>query len=115
MKRTLITAAVLSLAFAVPAFAVDGTQPQKAPPPTFEQRQANILKMIDARINSLQEAKGCTQAAKNDEDLRTCRQKHRAEMQEMRQDMRQQRGMMGPRGGQGGPLGPGGQGGPLNQ
>ena len=118
MKRALIAAAVLSLAFAVPAFAVDGTQPQKAPAPTFEQQQANLLKQLDTRIASLQEARGCIQAAKGSADVQICRQKHRAEMQQMRGGMGPQRGMggpMGPRGGQGGPMGPGGQGGPLNQ
>jgi len=106
MKRALISAAVLSLAFAVPAFAAD--QPQKAPVPTFEQRQANILKMIDERITSLQEGKTCIQAAKNDDDLKACRQKNMAEMREKHGEMRQQRGMggpMGPGGGQGGMMG----------
>jgi hypothetical protein len=115
MKRALIASAVLALAFAVSAFAADVNQPTNAPAPTFEQQQANLLKQLDARIASLQEAKGCIQAAKSHADVQICRQKHRAEMQQMRGEMRPQRGMggpMGPRGGQGGPMGPGG---PIGQ
>jgi hypothetical protein len=114
MKRTLIAAAVLSLAFAVPAFAADSNPPPNPTGQTFEQRQADILKMIDERITSLQEGKTCVQAAKNEDDLKVCRQKHMAEMREKRGEMRPQRGMGGPMGpgGQGGPMGPGG---PMNQ
>jgi hypothetical protein len=106
MKRTLIAAALLSLAFAVPAFAADGGQPPTAPAQTFEQRQAHILKMIDERIASLQEGKTCVQAAKNVDDLKACREKHMSEMREMKGEMRHQHGMMGgPQGGMGGPQG----------
>jgi hypothetical protein len=94
MKRTFIAAALLSFAFAVPAFAAESSQPQQAPA-TFEERQTNILKMLDERIASLQEGKACVQAAKSDADLRACRQKHMAEMREQRGEMRGRRGMMG--------------------
>lgn len=106
MKRTLIAAALLSLAFAVPAFAVEGSQPSTAPGKTFEERQANILKMIDERITSLQEGKACVQAAKSDSDLKACREKHVSEMKGKRGAMRHERGMMGgPQDGMGGPQG----------
>lgn len=95
MKRTFIAAALLSFAFAVPAFAADGGQPQNAPAATFEQKQASILKMLDERIASLQEGKACVQASKNDADLKACREKQMSEMKEKRGEMRQQRGMMG--------------------
>jgi hypothetical protein len=108
MKRALIAAALLSLAFAVPAFAVDGTQPPNAPNQTFEQKQANLLQRLDERIGSLQEARNCVQVAKSHADIQTCWQKHRAEMQQLRGGMRPQRGM-------GGPMSPGGQGGPMGQ
>ncbi|MCK9418748.1 MAG: hypothetical protein M0R70_05130 [Nitrospirae bacterium] len=101
MKRALIAAVALSLVLAVSAFAADGGQPQNAPPPNFDQRKSDILKMLDGRMTSLQEAKNCIQAATNHDDIRTCREKHRAEMMEMRGDMKQQRGMGGP----GGPMG----------
>ena len=106
MKKALIAGALLSLAIAVPAFAVEGNQPPTAPGQTFEQRQAHILKMIDERIISLQEGKACVQAAKNDNDLKACREKHMSEMKEKRGEMRHERGMMGgSQGGKGGPQG----------
>jgi Flp pilus assembly protein TadD len=99
MKRALIAAAVLSLTFALSAFAADNGQQQNSPGQNFEQRKAELLKMIDERIAGIQEAKTCVQAAKNHEDLKVCRDKHRAEMRNMR-------GEMGRRGGPGGPGGP---------
>ncbi|MDA8423616.1 MAG: hypothetical protein M0Z89_09820 [Nitrospiraceae bacterium] len=95
MKRTFIAAALLSFVFAVPAFATESGQPQNAPRATFEERQANILKILDERIASLQEGKACVQAAKSDADLRACRQKHMSEMREKRGEMRGRGGMMG--------------------
>lgn len=95
MKRTLIAAALMSLALAAPALAGEGGQPPAVPGQTFEQRQANILKMMDERIVSLQEGKTCIQAAKSDEELKACRKKHMAEMQERRGEMRHPGGMMG--------------------
>jgi hypothetical protein len=106
MKRTLIAAVLLLVAFAVPALATDGGQPPTVPGQTFEQRQANILKMIDERIAGMQEGKTCIQAAKNDDDLRACREKHRSEMREKYGKMGPPGGMMGgPQGGTGGPKG----------
>ncbi len=104
MKKTLIAAALLSLAFAAPALAVEGSKPPTVPGQTFEQRQANVLKMMDTRIASLQEGKTCIEAAKNDDDLKVCRKKHMSEMQEMRGEMKHQHGMKDcPQGGMGGP------------
>lgn len=95
MKRALIAALLLSLALAVPAFAAEGGPPPNATGQTFEQRQAHILKMLDERIAHLQEGKACVQAAKNNEDLKACREKQMAEMRDTRDEMRHQRGMMG--------------------
>lgn len=94
MKRASITAILLALAFAVPAFAIEGGQPPNMTGQTFDQKQSHILKMLDERIASLQEGKTCVQAAKNDEDLKACREKHTAEMKGRHNAMRQQRGMM---------------------
>ena len=106
MKKTLIAAALLSLAFAVPTFAVEGGRPPTAPGQTFEQRQAHILKMIDERIISLQEGKACVQAAKSDSDLKACREKHVSQRKGKRGAMRHERGLMGgPQDGMGGPQG----------
>jgi len=87
MKRTFIAAAMLSLAFAVPVLAADGGQPQQWQTPNFEQKQAEILKMIDARTASLQNDRACVQAAKTLDDLKVCkdnRDKALAEMDKMR-------------------------------
>jgi hypothetical protein len=94
MKKALIAAA-LSLVLAIAAFAADTGQPGNVPVQNFDQRKTDILKMLDERLASLQEAKTCIQAAKNDDDIKTCRDKHRAEMMEKRGEM-QQRGMGGP-------------------
>jgi hypothetical protein len=100
MKRIVIAvAAALPLVFAVPAFATDASQPSKETGTNFEQMQADHLKMLDERLNSLQQEKACVQAAKNQDNLRACRAKHKAEMKEHRDEMRK---MMGP-------FGPGGQ------
>jgi len=100
MKRAIIAVALLSLAFAAPILAAEGGPPPSAPGQTFEQRQANVLKMIDERIASLQEGKTCVQAAKSDDDLKACREKHMAEMREKQGEMGHHHGMMGgPQGG----------------
>jgi hypothetical protein len=106
MRKAIVAAALLSLAFAVPILAAEGSPPPSAQGQTFEQRQANILKMIDERIASLQEGKTCVQAAKNDGDLKACREKHMAEMREKQGEMGHHHGMMGgPQGGTGGSQG----------
>jgi len=101
MKKTFIAAAVLSLAFAVPVFAADGGQPQKGQAPSFEQRQAEVLKMIDARAAGIQDERSCVQAAKNLDDLKACRDKAMAEMEKRRSEMKGR----GPGGGQTPPQG----------
>ena len=95
MKRTMIAAALISLAFAAPALAAEGGPSPTVPGQTFEQRQSNILKMIDERIAGMQEGKTCVQAAKSDDDLKACREKHMSEMREKRGEMKHQHGMMG--------------------
>jgi len=99
----LIAAIALSLVLVAAAFAADTGQPANAPVQNFDQRKTDILKMLDERIASLQEAKNCIQATKNNDDIKLCRDKHRAEMMEKRSEM-QQRGMGGPAG-MGGPSG----------
>ena len=108
MKNALAAAAMVASMVALPVFAAD-TNPQPATAaPTFEQRQAQMLKMIDERISSLQSGKSCVQAAKSNDDLNACREKHMAEMREKRDEMKKYRGtgMGGPgMGGPGAPVG----------
>jgi hypothetical protein len=79
MKRAVIAATVLSLAFALPILAIESNAPtnvpSKKPALTFDQRKTQILKHLEERSTKLQEEKVCVQAAKNDEDLKVCRQK----------------------------------------
>jgi hypothetical protein len=112
MKKALLAAVLVSSAFVMPAFAADSGQQPPTTAPTFEQRQAHMLKMIDERMSSLQAGKACVQAAKTSGDLNACRDKHMAEMREKRSEMMQQRGMGGP--GMGGP-GMGGPGAPMGK
>jgi hypothetical protein len=93
MKQTLFTvAAAFSLIFAGLAFAVEGMQPSEGKAPTFEQMKAHQLKRLDDMINSLQKGKACSEAAKNQEDLRACRPKHKTEKKNHRGEMRKRGG-----------------------
>jgi uncharacterized protein HemX len=98
MKKTLIAAVAVSLALALSILAVEVGQAQNVPVQSFDQNKTEMLKMLDTRITSLQEAKNCIQAAQTNDDITVCREKHRAEMREMRGVMRPQRGMGGPMG-----------------
>jgi len=99
MKRVVIAvAAVLSLVFAIPAFAIEGIQPPKETGINFEQMKADHLKKLDERMNSLQQEKTCVEAAKNRDDLITCRSKHKAEMKGHGDEMRKSGGLYGPGG-----------------
>ena len=90
MKRTAVVAAVLSLAFAAPVFAVGGGQPPMGPGPNFDQRKTEVLKKLNEQMSSLQEAKVCIQAAKNHDDMKACREKHMAEVKQSRDGMKKQ-------------------------
>ncbi len=99
MRRVVIAvAAVLSLAFALPAFAIEGIQPPKETGINFEQMKADHLKKLDERMNYLQQEKTCVEAAKNQDDLITCRSKQKAEMKERRDEMKKRGVTAGPGG-----------------
>jgi hypothetical protein len=101
MKRVVIAvAAILSLVFALPAFAIEGVQPPKETGINFEQMKADHVKKLDERINSLQQEKTCVQAAKNQDGLMTCRTKHKDNMKEFRDEMRKRGGRPDGLGGQ---------------
>jgi len=108
MIRAFLAAAIVASMFVVPVFAAESAPQQSTTAPTFEQRQAHMLKMIDERLSSLQAGKTCVQAAKSNDDLNACREKHMAEMREKRSEMQKYRGT-----GMGGPgMGGAGMGGP---
>jgi hypothetical protein len=96
MKRVVIAvAAVVSLVFALTAFAIENVQPPKDTGISFEQMKTNHMKKLDGRINSLQQEKTCAEAAKNQDDLMTCRSKHKAEMKGHGDGMRKGGGTYG--------------------
>lgn len=97
MKRAVIAAAAaLTMALAVPALGIEGSQPTKQTGMTLEQMKDNHIKKLDQRITSLQEEKTCVQASKDQTEIRACRSKHRAYMKPQRDEMRKGRGQMGP-------------------
>ena len=97
MKRVVIAvAAVVSLVFALTAFAIEGVQPPKETGVNFEQMKADHLKKLDDRMNSLQQEKTCVQAAKDRDDLMTCRSKHKTEMKGRHDEMRKSGSSYGP-------------------
>ena len=96
MKRVVIAvAAVVSLVFALTAFAVEDVQPPKETGINFEQMKVDHLKKLDERMNSLKQEKTCAQAAKNYDDMMSCRSKHKADMRGYRDEMRKGRGSYG--------------------
>lgn len=96
MKKSLIAGVALSCLLSHPLFAVEGNQPvveQKTA--SFEQMKNDHLKRIDERIRSLQRERECAIAAKNHDELRACRLKHRGEMQSQRDALRMRKGSGG--------------------
>jgi len=116
MKRTAIATVLFSFLLAVPAFAAEGSQPPQGQGQTFEQRKAAFLKVIDERLANIQADRECVEAAKNDDDLRACREKGRARLEKEREGRRPMGRQGQVPGGQrqGIPGGPG-QGGPGGQ
>jgi hypothetical protein len=112
MKRTVIATLLFSFLLAVPVFAAEGGQPPQGQGQTFEQKKAAILKMLDDRLANIQEDRACVEAAKNDDDLKACREKGKARLEKQREGRRSIGGQGGP--GQGAPASPG-KGGPGGQ
>ena len=86
--KTAIMAVSVALLFAIPAFAIDAAPQPKGTGPNFEQQKTDIIKRIDGRIARNQEEKSCVLAAKNHDDIKACRDKFKAEIQEQRQNMK---------------------------
>lgn len=111
MKKRFIPVMVLSLALVFPAFAAENEGQRKGAGPNFENRKAEVLKNIDERIDGMQQLKACVQAAKNHEDMKSCREKFGPHGGPGAQ--REGKGQRGPgganRGGPGGPASPQGQ------
>lgn len=83
MKKALFVA-LLTAVVALPALAVDTAGTPQKPMPNFEERKSGILQHIDQRITRNQEEKACVQAAANQEALKACREKFKADLKEDR-------------------------------
>jgi hypothetical protein len=83
MKKVIIATAFAL--YALPLYAVDTPPASAKPGPNFEQHKADVIKKIDAVIAYRQEEKACVQAAKTHAELKACRDKFKAELQEMKQ------------------------------
>lgn len=106
MKKAIISGvAALSLAMAVPVFAAEESQSAADTAASFERMRADHIKRLDDRIKSLQSERTCAQSAKDQNELRSCRMKHQAEMRGRADDMRRKGGPGGP----GGPMPPASQ------
>jgi len=101
MGKTLLAAAVLALAFAAPSVAMGGSDPAQGQTGNFEQKKADVLKMFDQRIADMQDGRSCVQAAQSHDDLKACRDKQMAAMEQKRKETGM--GMQNGSGGQGGP------------
>jgi hypothetical protein len=77
MIRAVITAIVLSLAFALSAFAAESNEPPKGAAPTFEQKKSQVLYRLQMQSTKLQEEITCVKATKSEDDLKACRDKYR--------------------------------------
>jgi hypothetical protein len=86
VKRTAIILAVL-LALAVPVFAAED-EDKATKQDNFSERKAQILKKLNDQIRNLQEAKTCVQAAKDQDAIKTCREKQMAERKQLQEEMR---------------------------
>ncbi|MGA7854065.1 MAG: hypothetical protein WCA15_12125 [Candidatus Acidiferrales bacterium] len=78
MKKAIL-AAVLLLAFAIPAFAFEGGQPSQGPGPAFEQRKSDAVAFLNERIQSIQNAIACIQAATDHQQLKQCWEQFKAQ------------------------------------
>jgi hypothetical protein len=83
--KTKIISAFITMLFAVPAFAVDGTTLPKPAGPNFEKHKSEIISRIDARIARNQEEKSCVQSSQNHADIKACRDKFKADSKQQQQ------------------------------
>jgi len=80
-RKVIVAAAVLSMAFAAPAFAAEGTQSTQEAASNVEQMKADYLKRLEDRMNSLQQEKTCIEGAQSQDDLRNCKWKKKSKKQ----------------------------------
>ena len=82
MKReVIVVAAILSMAFAGPAFATERMLSSAETASNFEQVKADYLKRLEYRMNRLQQEKTCIEEAQSQDDLRNCKRKNKGKRQ----------------------------------
>lgn len=100
MKKTIVWVCSAAILASAAIAGAETATPQKGPQ-DFESKKANILQRMDDREKKMaqkrQEARACVQAAQNENDLKACREKIRAEhkakkdkFREMKEQRRQQ-------------------------
>lgn len=90
MKKAIVLSVLAVCLIAAPALAMEHGEKGNGEQ-TFEQRKEGILKMLDTRIKSLQEHKGCVTSAKNHDEMKTCKKKFDEEMDKNREQMKEHR------------------------
>jgi hypothetical protein len=94
MKKTVIAAvSVLSMAFAIPAFAIEAGQTTQQAASDFETTKADNMKRLDERITALQQQKTCVQKATDQATMGACGSQHKNAMNMNRDEMKNRRGM----------------------
>ena len=91
MKHTIVKMVLVVFVvavFAAVSFAADPAPPAKVPGQNFEKHKADVISRIDARIARNQEEKTCVQAAKSGAEIKACKEKFKAAMDEQRQQMK---------------------------
>ncbi|MBI2313643.1 MAG: hypothetical protein HYU77_14180 [Betaproteobacteria bacterium] len=71
-------------------------RPSQPDPQKFEEYKAKALKFLDTRIQAMQRAQFCVQAATNVDQLRDCRRQEHQAMRAMREEMRKRHDGRGP-------------------
>lgn len=64
------------------------------PAQKYEQIKGRLLEQIEKRRGLLDSFEGCVKAAKSKEDLQSCRQDHKAQLDELRGENKEMRGKM---------------------
>ena len=73
MNKVFIASAIGSMIFAAQIFAAESNSSSNVQSATFEKKQLDIIKNLNARISILQEAKTCVQSANNNNDINVCK------------------------------------------
>ncbi|MBF0329259.1 MAG: hypothetical protein HQL10_08870 [Nitrospirae bacterium] len=88
---SLTLALVFALVFSVQVFGEEQKSIEKSKAAKFEAHKAKALSHIDARIKLLQDDKTCIAAAKNQDDIKKCRQADHEKRKEMKESFKEEK------------------------